>query len=375
LRRSGWTTVAVLGGALLWGAASAQPRSEGAGRALESGRRNAIVRTAERVGPAVVTVSVLRTRIVEAPAFPQQREFFSPFFRNLRRRYWQQVQGIGSGVILSADGVVVTNYHVVKGAQDLKITLADGREYGARYLGGEELYDLAFLRLDHGDDELPVAPVAEKNDLLIGEWVVAIGNPFGYLLGDAEPTVTVGVVSAKDRDILPERENTDTIYKDMIQTDAAINPGNSGGALANAMGQVVGVNTFIFSSSGGSHGIGFAIPIATVERVMREILEHGAVREVWVGVRIQEIPAALAESLELDSTDGVIVASVDEGSPAERAGLRRGDIIIGIGNDRIRNFEDARRALYGVMVGDDVDFVAQRTEGTSHHMLHLVGRE
>ena len=220
-----------------------------------------------------------------------------------------------------------------------------------------------------------MAPLHGKADLMIGEWVVAIGNPFGYLLDDPQPTVTVGVVSAVDRDILPDRENADTIYKDMIQTDAAINPGNSGGALANALGDVVGVNTFIFSSSGGSHGIGFAIPIATVQRVMREILNHGKVREVWVGVRIQEIPAALAESLDLESTDGVIVASVEERSPADRAGLARGDIIVEIGGDSIRNFDDARRALYGVIVGDEIEFVGKRSGKLTRRTLTLVERE
>ncbi|NNE44769.1 MAG: trypsin-like serine protease [Gemmatimonadetes bacterium] len=349
--------------------------SDRANASLDTGRRNAIVRAAERVGPAVVTVSVLRTQLVEGPAFPQQSEFFYPFFQNLRRRYWQQVQGIGSGVIVSGDGVVVTNYHVLKGARDIKVTLADGREFKARYLGGEELYDLAFLRLDADGAGLPVASLEESEEVLIGEWVVAIGNPFGYLLDDPQPTVTVGVVSATGRDILSEREGSDTIYKDMIQTDDAINPGNSGGALANALGEVIGINTFIFSRSGGSHGIGFAMPVGTVRRVMDEIINHGQVREVWVGVRIQEIPAALAESLDLGSTEGVIVASVDEGSPADTAGLRRGDVVLEIGDDVTRNFEDARRALYGRLVGDRVRFLARRGSDVKEYVLKLVERE
>jgi serine protease Do len=355
--------------------APAQSDVDRANDGLFDGRRNAIVRAAERVGPAVVTVSVLRTQLVEGPAYPQLgNDYFNPFFRGLRRRYWQRVQGIGSGVVVDAGGVVVTNYHVVKGAQELKVTLADGREYGARYLGGEELYDLAFLKLDAGKDALPVAELGKSDGLLIGEWVVAIGNPFGYLLGDSHPTVTVGVVSAVGRDILPERDNSDTIYKDMIQTDAAINPGNSGGALVNALGDLIGINTFIFSQTGGSQGVGFAIPARTVRRVMDEILGHGKVREVWVGVRIQEIPAALAESLELDGTEGVIVASVDEGSPADVAGLKRGDVIERIGGSRVISFEDARRALYGVLVGDRVEMVVRRGGGDETLVLNLVER-
>jgi serine protease Do len=371
--RSRFAAVIALGSLAACSSVLAQSVTEAA-EALGAGRKNALVLAAERVGPTVVTVSVLRTELVEGPAFPQQNEFFSPFFQNLRRRYWQRVQGIGSGVIVSADGVVVTNYHVVRGAQGIHITLADGREYEARYLGGEELYDLAFVRLESAGDDLPVAPLGGSGDLLIGEWAVAIGNPFGYLLDDPHPTVTVGVISAVGRDILPEHENAETLYKDMIQTDAAINPGNSGGALVNALGEVIGINTFIFSRSGGSHGIGFAIPTRTVRRVLREILDHGKVREVWVGVRIQEIPAALAESLELASGEGVIVASVDEGSPADRAGVQRGDVIVGIAGDRIRTYDDARRALYGVMVGDEIEFTVQRSGRESRHVLTLVGR-
>jgi serine protease Do len=253
--------------------------------------------------------------------------------------------------------------------------LADGREYGARYLGGEELYDLAFLKLDAGRDALPVVELGKSEGLLIGEWVVAIGNPFGYLLGDSHPTVTVGVVSAVGRDILPERDNSDTIYKDMIQTDAAINPGNSGGALVNALGDLIGINTFIFSQTGGSQGVGFAIPSRTVRRVMDEILQHGTVREVWVGVRIQEIPAALAESLELDGTEGVIVASVEDGSPADLSGLKRGDVIERIGGSRVISFEDARRALYGVLVGDRVEMTVRRGGGDKSLVLNLVVRK
>jgi serine protease Do len=284
------------------------------------------------------------------------------------------VQSIGSGVIVREDGVILTNYHVVRDAEVIKITLADGREYPGRYLGGEELYDLAVLKIDTEGEEIPVAPMQESGDLLIGEWVIALGNPFGYLLDDPHPTVTVGVVSALSRDIRPEHEGEVTIYKDMIQTDAAINPGNSGGPLVNALGEVIGINTFIFSRSGGSHGIGFAIPITTARKVMNEILRYGRVRDVWVGVRIQEIPPVLAESLGLESTEGALIASVDRGSPAAEAGLRRGDVIRWIGGERIRDYEDARRALYGVLVGDDVEFVVERRGRLSRHTLRLVER-
>jgi len=340
---------------------------------IDRGRRNAIVLATERVEPAVVTVSVLRAQLVEGPAFPQE-EFFFPF-RQMRRRFWQRVQGLGSGVIVDPKGTVITNYHVVKGAQMIKITLPDGREFGAQYLGGTELYDLAVLKLEAEGATVPSAQWGDSNDLLIGEWVIAIGNPFGYLLDDSQPTVTVGVISAKSRDVQVET-NRVTIYKDMIQTDAAINPGNSGGPLVNALGEVIGINTFILSRSGGSQGIGFAIPMNTVQRVMTEIVEHGMLREVWVGVHVQEIPARLAESLDLETNAGVIVANVDKGSPADKAGIERGDVIRKIGNDTISDFEDAKRALYGMMAGDVVDVVIQRgSAAPTTTTLRLVERK
>jgi serine protease Do len=349
--------------------AAAQDALGAANEEISGARRNALVRAAEKAGPSVVTVSVLRTQVVEGPAFSPYRDFFNPFFQNLRRRYWQRVQGLGSGVIVRRDGVILTNFHVVKGAELTKITLADGREYEAEFVGGTEVYDLAVLRADVGKDPIPVATLAPSADLLIGEWVMAIGNPFGLLLDDPEPTVTVGVVSAVARDI--HGTGSETLYKDMIQTDAAINPGNSGGALVNALGEVIGINAFIFSESGGSHGVGFAIPIGFARRVMEEILDHGTLREVWVGVRIQEIPEALAESLDLESREGVIVASVDVGSPAEEAGVRRGDVVRAVGGDRVRNFDDARRALYGHLVGDRLVFLVDRDGKTSTRELIL----
>jgi serine protease Do len=280
---------------------------------------------------------------------------------------------VGSGVIVREDGVILTNFHVVKSAEEIRITLADGREYAGQFIGGTELYDLAVVKASIGKDKIPVASFDRSAGVVIGEWAMAIGNPFGYLLDDAQPTVTVGVVSAVSRDIHSEGA-AETLYKNMIQTDAAINPGNSGGPLVNALGDVVGINTFILSGSGGSHGIGFAIPVETARRVMEEILAHKSVREVWVGARIQEIPEALAESMALESKDGVIVASVDPGSPADKAGVRRGDVLRSVGKDRVRNFDDARRALYGHLVGDRVEFVIERDGGTSTKTLVLVER-
>ena len=367
----------LVGAGCTFGIAAVAPAQDALSKAndeITTGRRSALVRAAERAGPSVVTVSVLRNQLMEGPVTSPNRDFFNPFFQNLRRRYWQRVQGLGSGVILRKDGTVVTNYHVVKGAQVIRITLPDGREFDGRFLGGTELYDLAVLKADVGREDIPTASLDDSGDVVTGEWVMAIGNPFGYLLDDTQPTVTVGVISATRRDIHSEGE-AETLYKDMIQTDAAINPGNSGGPLVNALGDVIGLNTFIFSQGGGSNGIGFALPVSVVRRVVDEVLAHGAVREVWVGVRIQEIPEALAESLELESRDGVVVASVDPGSPADKAGVKRGDVIHGVGGDRVRNFDEARRALYGRLVGDRVTFDLEREGKTSTKTLVLTERK
>jgi S1-C subfamily serine protease len=240
-------------------------RAQSANQIAES-RRTAIVVAAENVGPAVVSVNVVSTQVVR-----ERSPFDDPFFRGFfpPRERLRQVQNLGSGFIVSADGYVITNQHVVSGATDIVVTLMDGRQLDAELIAGDEATDLAFLRVD-GED-LPVATLGDSDDLLIGEWVIAIGNPYGYLLADQHPSVTVGVVSALGRDVQPEVRGTGRqpqIWSNMIQTDAAINPGNSGGPLVNAQGEVIGVNAFIFSGgTGGSIGLGFAIPIVEVERV------------------------------------------------------------------------------------------------------------
>src|SRR5213592_4931406 len=219
-------------------------------------RQTAIVTAAARVAPAVVSVNVLRReRRVAADPFDL---FFMP------RGYEQTVEGYGSGFIVSPVGVVITNQHVTQGAEQIVVTTRDGRDFPAKRLGEDPLTDIAVLKVD--GSSLPTASIGKSTDLLTGEWVVAIGNPFAYLLGKSEPSVTAGVVSAVGRNLMPS-EGQAGVYVGMIQTDAAINPGNSGGPLAHALGEVVGVNSSIFTSSGGSVGIGFAIPIERALRV------------------------------------------------------------------------------------------------------------
>ncbi len=218
------------------------------------------------------------------------------------------------------------------------------------------------LKID--GESLPVAVLGDSDDLMIGEWVVAIGNPFGHFLNDPHPTVTAGVVSALHRDVLAEGDS-DAIYKDMIQTDAAINPGNSGGPLVNSVGDVVGINSFIFSMSGGSQGVGFAIPVNVARLIINELIEFGRVRDVWVGMRVQDLNPALAQNLGLPAVRGVLASFLEPGSPAERAGIRHGDIVTAVNGEAVETVRQARRAIFGSRVGDVIRVTILRG-GESH---------
>jgi serine protease Do len=315
-------------------------------------RQTAIVRAAQEVGPAVVSISVTATRVVRAsPWFPFRDQFFRDFFGE--RQYVEEVSNLGSGVVVSPYGYVVTNEHVVRNATEIKVTLPDGREYDADVIESEQEYDLAILKIQ-GED-IPYVILGDSDSLIIGEWAIAIGNPFGYLLSDAHPTVTVGVISALHRDV-KSSEGAVAVYKDMIQTDAAINPGNSGGPLVNALGEVIGINAFIITKSGGSMGMGFAIPVNRVNYMIDEVSKYGRMRRIWIGLLVQEITPLLAQGLGLERSDGVIISRVDEGSPAERSGLQRGDVIVAVNGARVRNYESARRAIFGSRVGDILEF-------------------
>jgi len=308
----------------------------------------------------VVTVSLKSYRVVRQSPFPGGGgDLFSQFFRDFLpyREYVTPVANMGSGVIISPQGYVLSNSHVIEGAEQIEVVLGDGREFAGELIGTDPSYDLAVIKIE-GED-LPVAPMGDSDDLVIGEWALAIGNPFGYLLNNTQPSVTVGVVSAVHRDVRPGEAGRG-VYKDMIQTDAAINPGNSGGPLVNARGEVVGINTFIFTKSGGSLGVGFAIPIDAAKRIVEELIRYGQVRQVWVGVRVQEITRRAARILGLESMDGVLVSYVDEGSPAEEAGVQTGDVIVSVNGERVEGIEEARRALFGVQVGDTLDLAVVR---------------
>jgi serine protease Do len=307
--------------------------------AVDVSRRTALVAAADRVAPAVVSINVTSRQQAE-PRSPWDF-FFVPEGARL-------VQGYGTGFIIRSSGIIVTNQHVVANAERVMVTLPDGSDLAATVLGEDPITDIAVLRVKR--ENLPTVTLGHSTDLMIGEWVVALGNPYAYLLGNAEPTVTVGVVSATGRNILPGGDQTG-LYLDMIQTDAAINPGNSGGPLTNAVGEVVGVNSSIFTNSGGSVGLGFAIPIERAVRVADEIIRSGAVRRAWVGLEVEGARAMR----EWKSQGGVVVANVTPGGPAARAGLREGDVLLEANGHRLRNYLDWEAVKLDLHVGDQVD--------------------
>ena len=335
-------------------AAPAGPTGRAAAvEALDASRRTALVNAAERASAAVVSINV--TSRQEARARSPWDFFFVPE----RSRV---VEGYGTGFVVRPNGIIVTNQHVVGKAERVVVTLPDGSDLPAEVLGEDPLTDIAVLKVDRRD--LPTVSTGRSTDLMIGEWVVALGNPYAYLLGNAEPTVTVGVVSATGRNILPSVEQTG-LYLDMIQTDAAINPGNSGGPLTNALGEVVGVNSSIFSNSGGSVGLGFAIPIERALRVADEIIRSGAVRRAWVGLDVE----GAGGMRDWKSRGGVLVTDVAPGGPAAKAGLRRGDVLIEAAGRRLRNYLDWEAVKLDLHVGDAVELAVRRGEQTGRRRV------
>jgi serine protease Do len=333
-----------------------QATAEAAGD-LPSSRRNAIVTAAQRVSPAVVSVSVVATRVVRADPFQGmfRDEFFEHFFPPTE--YQERIPGLGSGVIVEGSGTVLTNEHVVRNAEDIKITLGDGRQLPAKVLGESDVYDLAVLKVEGRG--LPTAPLGDSDRLVVGEWAIAIGSPFGYLLNDTQPTVTAGVVSATRRDIKSEVSEMG-MYKNMIQTDAAINPGNSGGPLVNADGEVIGINTFIFTQGGGSIGLGFAIPINLAKRVLQEIRQYGRVRTAYPGMTLQPVTPYIAQRLGFRDTRGLVVSRVDPDGPAASAGVRVGDLIRKVNDREVNSVDDAQRSIYGATVGEKLRLAVDR---------------
>jgi serine protease Do len=286
--------------------------------ALDAARPPSFAAIAKRTMPVVVNISTTSQRSPRSASTDPIEEFFNRFFGEAAPRENNQ-RSLGSGIVISKDGEILTNYHVVRNADIIKVKLADQTEHEARLIGKDGRTDLALIKVRRSSGNLPFAKLGLSSQLDVGDWVMAIGNPFGL-----EHTVTAGIVSAKGRVIGAGP------YDNFIQTDASINPGNSGGPLINAVGEVVGVNSAIFSQSGGNVGIGFAIPIDLARKVVEQLRKHGRVVRGWLGVRAQDLPAATAAALGLtrNSGDMAVVTEVAESSPAAEAGVKTGDVIV-----------------------------------------------
>jgi serine protease Do len=311
------------------------PVSEGE---IYNSRANAITRAIARTSNAVVGINVVQVREVRNPWLPTDPMGWMLF----DERMWpqtvkQKVKNLGSGFIISSDGYIVTNEHVVRDASEVVITTTTGHKYTAKIVGTDPLLDMALLKIDATD--LPSIPLGDSDDAIVGEWTIAIGNPYGLFDVNDEPSVSVGVVSAMHRDF--ESEIDGRLYSDMIQTDASINRGNSGGPLINAEGEAIGMNTLIFSENGGSVGIGFAIPSNRIAATIDDLLKGGVNRKFWVGIRAIDLTPTLARLQGLPDSHGAVVTSVEAGSPAAKAGVRMEDVILDICG---RPVESARTA-------------------------------
>lgn len=307
---------------------------------VEASRHTAITRAIESVEPAVASISVVQIQDVYNPF--TRDPFFDFFFPERSRK--REVHSSGSGVVISPDGYVLTNYHVIENATEVIVTLPGGEEFEAEIIGTDYITDLALLKLNGRN--FPYATLGDSYDLIIGEWVIALGNPFGLFDISKQPTATAGIISAVDMDFGPQKGR---VYKDMIQTDAAINRGNSGGPLVNSMGEVIGINTFIYTASQfteGSIGIGFAIPINLAKDIAEELKVSGKVdRSFSTGLAVERLTTEVAKYLNVPFTKGVIVVEVETGSNAEKAGVEIGDIISAVNGQKISSSREILKII------------------------------
>jgi serine protease Do len=328
-------------------------------------RRNAITRTVALVSPAVVGINVTEVRQYRQWSPWGDDPFFRQFFGD--RVYTQRVQGLGSGFIISADGYILTNDHVAGNAKEITVTLTNGTKYNARLIGTDQVSDISLLKIDA--KELPNIKLGNSDDVITGEWVIALGNPFGLFDISDKPTVTVGVVSATGMNL---RAQEGRVYKGMIQTDASINSGNSGGPLVNSVGEVIGVNSVIYTPNQGSIGLGFAIPINRVKSIVAELKRSGKIdREWYTGLEIQTVDIRVARYFGLDKAEGVIVSDVKGGSPGDRAGFRVGDIILEANGEKVADEAALSSIVNDLRVGDVVKMKVMRDRKTMDLRLKL----
>ncbi len=333
---------------------------------IETSRRTAITRAIEKVGPSVACINVEQN----VSAFSTQ----DPFFRYFFPPEIYPMKSSGSGVVISPDGYVLTNTHVVENASKITVTLSGGDEYDAEVVGIDKTSDLALLLLN--GDNFPYADMGNSDDLIIGEWVIALGNPFELFSISNQPTASVGIVSANHMDFGMQKESG-RVLQNMIQTDAAINPGNSGGPLVNSLGEVIGINTFIFTGSNyskGSIGIGFAIPINTAKRIAKELKISGSIdRSFTTGLVVQPLTRSMIRHLNIPFRDGVIAVHVDRNSAAQKAGIIIGDIIVTAAGQKVNSPSNIRDIIAekDLRSGDTIKLKVYRGDGYINVKLKL----
>lgn len=312
--------------------------------AVTASRTTALVVAAAKANPAVVTVNTTQTirRRVLNPFFsPFWQDFFRDFLGPPLQEYEEEIPSMGSGFIIDAEGYVLTAEHVIHGADKIEVILPDNRKFPARWLGSDYENDIAVLKID--GEKLPHVELGDSASLMIGEWAIAIGNPFGTVVGSSTPTVSVGVISALGRKMKNAGQGGIRVYEDLIQTDASINPGNSGGPLIDATGRAIGVNVTIITTSGGSLGMGFAVPINRARETARLIIER-RMPATWIGVYPITVTPEVAQAFDLREAEGVLIGDLDENGPAFQANLRRGDVILAVDGKPVNNaraFEEA----------------------------------
>lgn len=335
---------------------------------IQDSRRNAITNAVESASPAVVGINVTQVKEYRYRSPFHDDPLFRQFFPE--RLYRQRVENLGSGFVISPDGYVITNEHVVHNAVEIIVTMSDGSHYEAEIVGADPLTDVGLLKIDGRN--LHYLEFWDSDDIIIGEWVIAIGNPFGLFSNNSHPTVTVGVISAVDRDF--QRNQQGKLYQDMIQTDASINPGNSGGPLLNSPGMVVGMNTMIFSESGGSIGLGFAIPANKIQEVVTLLKTQGTIdRNFWIGISIQNVNSLIAMAIGMEEIKGVVVTDIDDNSPADKSGMEVTDVILALDGVEITDQETVQQILNSkdYKVGDAMRFTVYREGKTMDLTMEL----
>ena len=352
---------------------------------IANSRRNAITRSVSQCSPAIVGINVVEVR--EYQVRDPFADFFNdPFFgqyfgqRGQPQTYRQEVAGLGSGFLISSDGYILTNDHVAGHASKIVVTLSGGEKYTAKLIGTDRTSDIALLKIEDESAKgisFPYLRFANSDDILIGEWVIALGNPFGLFVVNAKPTITVGVVSNSGVNMVQEGR----VYRGMIQTDAAISSGNSGGPLVNALGEVVAMNTIIYStaqngSGAGSIGIGFAIPSNRVRKIMDLLKKDGSInRDFNVGLRVQQVDERIAKYLDLKKVQGVVISEIAYGSAAEKSGFEPGDMVLEIEGQKIRRENDVLTVINDGVVGQTLNLTIQRGEKTLTKQLLLERRK